>query len=118
MTTAIETDKPARTCRWLSDDPKEALANGGALLQVTVPRRVRGAWQSLTTFYIVMPMPDGFVLLKDEEGDITERYDIDTSFDRSDPTQWSCSCKSREQPACKHCLSVGAALRKIGCLKG
>jgi hypothetical protein len=109
--------KPTRTCRWLSENPAEALSSGhGALLQMTVPRSIRGGWQMLTTCYIVLPILGGFQLLKEGDGRVVETHSIDTSFGPA-AEDWVCDCPAftfGRQGACKHCCGLFAALKRAG----
>lgn len=115
------TCKPGRVARWLSDSPAEALASGhGALLQLTVPRKVRGEYKMLDTFYVILPICGGYQMLREEEGKIVERYAIDTAF--GDADYWQCDCpvgvfhQECGGEKCKHAAGLAAALKRAGAL--
>ncbi len=92
------------TCRWVSDNPRDALECGGCTALVVETSK------GVETIYLVRAEQGGYSM---ERIDTEKTYFVGTAR-----TPYTCDCPDatyRSGPgACKHARSLGAALSKIG----
>ncbi len=95
------------TCRWVSDNPRDALLCGGCTALIVETTK------GVETTYLVRLVEGGYTM---ERTDTGKTYTVEMPF--SDCREWTCDCPDttyRSGPGgCKHVRSLFAALNKIG----